>query len=99
MKLPEPGGLIRRASVARLLDESVSTVRRRERDDATFPRPVRVSVTARSVAYRTDDVLKWIAQRPTAGANPAITAAATAALAAKRRAEQRGMSSGGRESE
>ena len=82
MKIPKPVGLMRRRDAAEFLSISVGTLRRRERDDPTFPKPVVIS--ERSICYRTSELLAWVAARPTAVVNQAVTAAASAALAAKR---------------
>jgi predicted DNA-binding transcriptional regulator AlpA len=87
MKIPQPGSLMRRADAASFLALSVPTLRRREHDDPSFPKPVVIS--DRAVGYRTTEILQWAASRPVAVANSAATAAATAALAAKRASERR----------
>ena len=86
MKIPQPGGLMRRADAARFLSLSVPTLRRREHDDPAFPKPVVIS--ERAVGYRTTELLEYVASRPAAIGNTAATAAATAALAAKRALER-----------
>ena len=78
-------GLTLRAGCKRLLGLSVWQARYNERNDPTWPKPVQIS--AHRVGYRTAELLKWAAERPLACTNSAVTSAATAALAAKRRAE------------
>jgi len=82
MNVPALGGLMRRRDVAEFLAMSVATLKRRERDDPSFPTVVVIS--ERVLGYRTTELLEWVATRPSAVPNQAATAAACAALAAKR---------------
>ena len=86
MTIPKSGGLTRRANAADFLGLSVATCKRKERTDPLFPKPVVIS--DRCVGYRTTELLAWAASRPAALPNQASTAAASAALAEKRRAER-----------
>lgn len=83
MTIPEPGGITLRADAARFIGTSVATLKRREKDDPTFPIAIAV-FSARSIGYRTSELLAWVASRPAAVPNQAATAAACAALRAKR---------------
>jgi hypothetical protein len=66
---------------------SVPTLKRLERSH-TFPEAVVIS--ERAVGYRTTEILAWAASREPSGArNKGATAAASAALAAKRAAEKK----------
>jgi len=85
MKIPKPGGLASIASFGEFVDASVSNLKRIEAADPTFP--PRVQISARRFGYRWDDILAWVTARPkVVERNAAATAAATAVLAAKRRA-------------
>ena len=56
--------LLRRREVAELVRLSVPTIYRMMKED-TFPRPIKLG--ARAVAWRREDLERWLSERPQAG--------------------------------
>jgi hypothetical protein len=60
----ELDGITLRRRAARLACCCIRTLKNKERDDPTFPKPVVIS--CRLVGYRTSEFMRWLHVRPTA---------------------------------